>query len=353
MNLEQYLNEGVETLVKGILSATFKNPLASAHFARYALAAKRAEATRHRFERQGEHIPSFLIASITGDCNLRCAGCYDRANHAACGCSAELLRDDWARVFCEAEALGIAAILLAGGEPLMRMDVIEQAALHPSILFPVFTNGTLLDEKLMPLLKKRRNLIPIISIEGSAALTDARRGEGVFAQTESAMQRLQDDGLLFGASITVTSENLSAVTDDVFIGALRAKGCRAVVFVEYVPVEKPELALTGDDRRALADAVARLRQINHLIVISFPGDEAESSGCLAAGRGFFHINAAGGAEPCPFSPYSDVNIKDMTLREALQSPLFVRLRADESLRKDHAGGCALFEQADYVRSLLS
>lgn len=29
--------------------------------------------------------------------------------------------------------------------------------------------------------------------------------------------------------------------------------------------------------------------------------------------------------PCPFSPYSDVNVKDTSLREALHSSLFMKL----------------------------
>jgi len=88
-----------------------------------------------------------------------------------------------------------------------------------------------------------------------------------------------------------------------------------------------------------------------MIVISFPGDEKESGGCLAAGRGFFHINARGDAEPCPFSPYSDTNLRGTSLRDALQSPFFSRLREEGALGLEHTGGCALFDQADYVKRL--
>ncbi len=66
-------------------------------------------------------------------------------------------------------------------------------------------------------------------------------------------------------------------------------------------------------------------QYGELILNSFPGDEKESGGCLAAARGFFHINPYGGVEPCPFSPYSDTNIREMPLRRALESPLFQKL----------------------------
>ena len=89
-----------------------------------------------------------------------------------------------------------------------------------------------------------------------------------------------------------------------------------------------------------------------MVFIAFPGDEKSSGGCLAAGRGFFHINAMGGAEPCPFSPYSDVSLKNMTLKEALKSPLFQKLQENGNLEKEHIGGCVLFEQEEQVKQLL-
>jgi MoaA/NifB/PqqE/SkfB family radical SAM enzyme len=89
-----------------------------------------------------------------------------------------------------------------------------------------------------------------------------------------------------------------------------------------------------------------------MIYISFPGDEKASGGCVAAGRGFFHINSHGGAEPCPFSPYSDVNVRTASLREALRSPLFTALRDGNVLTGDHEGGCVLYEKRELVESLL-
>ncbi len=74
---------------------------------------------------------------------------------------------------------------------------------------------------------------------------------------------------------------------------------------------------------------------------------------VAAGRGFFHINSHGGAEPCPFSPYSDVNVKDVSLREAMHSPLFTALRDGNILMDDHTGGCVLYEKRDIVEALIS
>ena len=78
-----------------------------------------------------------------------------------------------------------------------------------------------------------------------------------------------------------------------------------------------------------------------------------SGGCLAAGRGFFHINSHGGAEPCPFSSYSDINIKDTSLIDAIDSKLFTMLRDENVLIEDHEGGCVLFEKRDEVERIMA
>ena len=81
-DLQQYITTGVERFVSSALKATFKNPKESAFLAKFAVSAKKAAAYRKKCEKQGLHIPAFLIASITGSCNLHCEGCYSRDTHA-------------------------------------------------------------------------------------------------------------------------------------------------------------------------------------------------------------------------------------------------------------------------------
>lgn len=86
--------------------------------------------------------------------------------------------------------------------------------------------------------------------------------------------------------------------------------------------------------------------------LMFPGDEKSSGGCLAAGRGFFHINAGGGAEPCPFSAYSDTSVLHTGLRAALSSPLFMHLQTSGMLDDEHNGGCVLFGQEQLIKTYI-
>lgn len=357
-DIQEYMSKGVERVVADAVKATLSNPRESAFMLRFAKASVAASAKRRKAEKAGEHIPPFLIASITSKCNLHCAGCYSRCNHATTDTApvSQLTDGEWYKVFDEADELGISFILLAGGEPMLRRDVMEAAGRKKNIMFPIFTNGTFMDDSYFELFDRSRNLIPIMSIEGGRQITDARRGEGIYDRLIQNMDRLSERALIFGASVTVTTQNVREVTSDDFLGELSSRGCRAVIFVEFVPVtdEGAQLAPGEEERDILAKEIARLREERpEMVYISFPGDEKSSGGCVAAGRGFFHINSHGGAEPCPFSPYSDVNIRDSSLREALYSPLFTALRSGDILKDDHDGGCVLYEKRDLVMQLMN
>ena len=356
-NLQNYLADGVEVILKDAMHATLKNPKESLFLIRFSKHARKATKIRKRYEKDGQNIPVFLIASITSSCNLHCTGCYSRANNA---CSDDepqnqLSDDDWHNIFKQAKDLGISFIVLAGGEPLLRQDVLIKASEMSEILFPVFTNGTLLDEKNLELFDENRNLVPIISIEGDQDVTDLRRGEGVYNHIVNVMEMMKENNIIFGTSLTFTKRNISSLVSNEYIDKLHDFGCKVVFFIEYVPLNEDttDLAPTDSERELLFNEINRLRrEYDDMLFLSFPGDEKTSGGCLAAGRGFFHINSNGGAEPCPASPYSDINVKESSLLDALNSNLFKSLRDGGLLMDDHEGGCVLFEHRKDVERIL-
>ena len=357
-DIQAYMTKAVEKLVADAIKATLKNPRQSLFMAKFAAASRAASQKRREAEDAGEHVPPFLIASITSKCNLHCAGCYSRCNNATVDSEPvrQLTSEEWLRIFEEADEMGISFILLAGGEPMLRRDIIEAAGKRQNILFPIFTNGTFMDERYFELFDRCRNLLPVMSIEGEKEITDQRRGSGTYDKLIANMAELSRRGLIFGASVTVTTQNIKEVTSDEFLKKLSDRGCRAVIFVEFVPVtENASHLAPGDaEREYLEKEMIRLRkECPEMVYIAFPGDEKATGGCVAAGRGFFHINSHGGAEPCPFSPYSDVNIRDTSLKEAMHSPLFTALRDGEFLMDDHEGGCVLYEKREQVEALLN
>lgn len=354
-DLTEYMNRAIERIMKQTLKFSFNNPLESAFFLKFLSAQKSAAKKRQLSDCP---VPPFLIASIATQCNLRCKGCYARAN-GSCDSGAqhseELSAEQWKRIFEEAAELGVSFILLAGGEPLTRRDVLHAAAGRPDIVFPIFTNGTMLDDELITLLDKKRNLVPVFSLEGDSAQTDERRGNGVYDLVTDKMKKIKTRGIYYGASITVTTQNIDIATSDAYISSLYEQGCKLVIFVEYVPVqpETASLAPTDTERALLAKRQKELKtQFENMIFLSFPGDEEEMGGCLAAGRGFFHISATGAAEPCPFSPYSDVSLKTGTLQDALKSPLFRKLNTSGVMQGGHTGGCVLYEKRKEVQEII-
>ena len=357
-DLQQHIEQGVEKIVADTVKATLKNPKESAFMLRFAAASRKASKKRMQLEEEGLHVPGFLIASITSSCNLHCAGCYSRCNNATVDAAPveQLSREEWQRVFQEAEELGISFIMLAGGEPLIRRDVIEAAGAMPNIIFPIFTNGTFIDERYFKLLDTCRNLVPVLSIEGGREITDARRGRGIYDLVTKNMAKFKEKGLIFGASITVTTENVGEVTSRDFVRKLADQGCKLVIYVEFVPVtEEAKYLAPGEQERAvMARAIDALRaDYDDMVLLSFPGDELAMGGCMAAGREFFHINSHGGAEPCPFSPYSDSNVKQTSLKEAIRSRLFEQLREQHVLEEEHVGGCVLFAQKGQVERIMA
>ncbi len=356
-DIQAYMTKGVERIVRDALRATLKDPKESLFMASFAKSSKKASDIRVKYKEEGLHVPPFLIASITSNCNLHCAGCYSRQNEATKDCAPvdQMSAEEWSKIFDEAKELGISFILLAGGEPLLRKDVVKAASSYKEILFPIFTNGVFISDEYFKMFDDNRNLIPIMSIEGHKEATDARRGEGIYDKLISNMEKFKAQRQIFGNSITVTTENFDDVLSDEFVEMLGGYGCKAMIYVEYVPVsdESKHLALSEEQEELLRNRIDELREkYEEMVFISFPGDEKSSGGCVAAGRGFFHINSHGGAEPCPFSPFSDTNVREASLKGAISSRLFKILQEDDILLDDHVGGCVLFEKKDKVQAIL-
>ena len=360
IDLAVYMSDGIARL----MAKAYKNVLSNPREAKFAFRMQqtfsKSEKRRKKVkEQEGLDVPTFLISSISTTCNLHCKGCYARsngiANDVVADRKATLTPQQWRDIFTEAAEMGVNFSLLAGGEPLMRRDILEAVSEVKDMVFPIFTNGTLIGPTYLEFLRTHLNMVPIISIEGNDTATDERRGHGVFQRAMQAMERLKQEQLFFGTSITVTTENYHKVTSVEFMDQMAACGCKIVFFVEYVPTEvgTEHLALDEAQVMELEQRMEQLRKTyENIIFFSFPGDEKETGGCMASGRGFFHIGPDGSAEPCPFSPFSDSNVVTMGLRGALQSPLFSKIRDARALGWEHTGGCTLYEHREEISKLL-
>jgi MoaA/NifB/PqqE/SkfB family radical SAM enzyme len=356
--LTKYLVDHSRQLINQLIRHHLRDPKTAIFLLKRAHILHKAGKIRLASQKKGVQIPAFLIASIANRCNLNCLGCYARATGI---CDEDksrriLAKDEWENIFHQAGALGISFCLLAGGEPLLRPDVLEAACQAKELVYPIFTNGTLFTKKAISLLQKNPHLIPIISMEGAPESTDERRGIGMGIIINEAMKSLKKAGIMMGVSITVTTKNMDHVLTDDFMDYLDKSGVQLVFLIEYVPMEQADhpLAFTPESRVQLLSKSQQLKH-NHprIALLSFPGDEVHLGGCLAAGRGFFHINPYGDAEACPFAPYSDRNLRNHSLYEVLSSPFFQALREEGLVGGEHDGGCSLFEHDQEVKAILA
>ncbi|MGD8719025.1 MAG: radical SAM protein [Candidatus Zixiibacteriota bacterium] len=333
---------------------TLRRPRQAAFFTRTLWRQCRAARLRKDWARRGVHVPAVMIVSVTTRCNLNCKGCYARELRPAARGGEEMGREEWERLLGEARELGIGIVMLAGGEPLLRREVLELAADFSEILFPVFTNGLMLDDDAPAWWRKRKNVIPVLSLEGDAWETDSRRGRDVYERVRAVATKLGREGIFYGVSVTVTGSTFDVVTREDFPKEFVEAGCGVFFFVEYVPMDDAvdEPVLTPEQQAALLETVESFRGRYRAMFVAFPGDEEQFGGCLAAGRGFVHVDAVGNVEPCPFAPYSDVNLRRASLREALASAFLAKIQENHHMLIESRGGCALWANREWVRSLL-
>jgi len=318
------------------------------HLTGQALFQLRQNRRRAAAARRGRTVPGILIASVTRRCNLDCAGCYSRSLRP--GSSAELSDDRFMELFAQAADMGTATILVAGGEPLLRPGLLARLASLKGVMFPVFTNGLLLEGEILETFRKG-HLIPVLSLEGDSGFTDRRRGEGIHGMVLRRMEELNRQGMIFGLSVTLTSENTDRILSEPFLKRAAELGAGVLFLVEYVPVapDTEHLVLTPEQKEALL--VSGRFDRHPFLTVCLPGDEEAFGGCLAAGRGFIHLADDGALEACPFAPFSDSSAAELPLEEALNSPLMQAIRARHSELTETRGGCALWNRKGWVASL--
>ena len=73
-----------------------------------------------------------------------------------------------------------------------------------------------------------------------------------------------------------------------------------------------------------------------IFAMDFQNDGEYVGGCIAGGRRYLHINANGDCDPCVFIHYSDSNIREKTLLECLQSPIFMAYHDGQPFNENHA-----------------
>jgi len=259
-------------------------------------------------------------------------------------------------VLKECEEMGIHFITILGGEPLMYPHLFQMIEDHQEIFFQVYTNGTLMTKEYAKRFSELGNNMVVISIEGYEEETDRWRGKGVYKKIMNAFEYLKDARVLAGSSATVTSENVYTVASEEFVDHMLNCGSFIQNYFLYIPVNGMadfSLLVTPEQRDHLRKQVMHFRDTKPMFFLDFWNDGPHVEGCIAGGRRYFHLNAKGDIEPCVYTHVAIDNIRNTTLKKALNSPLFRSVRRRQPHNQNHLRPCMIIDNPHVMREVIS
>jgi MoaA/NifB/PqqE/SkfB family radical SAM enzyme len=294
----------------------------------------------------GENFPAFQFISVTNNCNLTCQGCWVTRG-AKC---ADLELTAINKIITDSKKQGSYFFGILGGEPLMYKDLFKIFEAHPDCYFQLFTNGTLLTDKVAADLRKLANVTPLISLEGNETVADIRRGSNqVFQRTLQAIEIATANRLITGVAISVCKSNIEMALSDEFIEMLHNRGVLYLWYYIYRPTgQNPhfELALSTEEILRLRKFLVDGRTKYPLVLIdSYWGADGEPF-CPAAEGLSHHINPEGNIEPCPVVQFSCDNIRIGDLKDVYENSAFIRDFKSEVNKLTK--GCILMENPAWL-----
>lgn len=298
------------------------------------------------------NVPWTILLDPTTACNLKCTGCWA----AEYGKSLNLSYDEIDDIINQGKDMGIYFYIYTGGEPLVRKkDILKIAEKHNDCEFLIFTNSTLIDDDFVEEMLRLKNIVPAISVEGSEFTTDARRGDGTYSKVLEAMDKLKENGLPFGISCCYTSMNYESIISEEFVDEMIDRGALFAWYFHFMPVGKgtgKELLPKPNQREHVYHKLRKFRRTKPLFFLDFQNDAEYIGGCIAGGRNYLHINANGDVEPCVFIHYSDSNIREKSLLESLQAPLFMAYHDGQPFNENMLRPCPMLENPQLLRNMV-
>ncbi len=344
-NMYQLIMSIFKDIDKEVMKATLENFFFNANIVGW----PKQEESRKKY---GCNIPWAILLDPTSACNLHCTGCWA----AEYGNKLNLTIEDIDSVIMQGKELGIYMYIYTGGEPLVRKkDLITLCRKHHDCQFLSFTNATLIDEEFANEMLRVKNFIPAISVEGFESATDGRRGNGTYRKVVKAMELLKEKRLPFGISCCYTSQNLDSISSFEFVDQMIKWGAKFVWYFHYMPVGNdavPELLPNPEQREFMYHRIREIRRIKPIFAMDFQNDGEYVGGCIAGGRRYLHINANGDVDPCVFVHYSDSNIREKSLLECLQSPVFMAYHDGQPFNENHLRPCPMLENPEKLREMI-
>ena len=196
--------------------------------------------TREKYYRAIEGaMPMFAWFSLTEECNLHCRYCFTDARICAKrpeGAKGELSTGQVFDILDNVSEAGTTAIQFAGGEPLLRDDLVEiiSYAVGKNIYTALNTNGTLVEEGIVSELSRAGLAQVKVSMDGLRENHEWNRGSETFDRTINALKLFRD----YGIPSVYLIMTLSSVNYDDLVPLLDLTAELGVQFimVEFLPV---------------------------------------------------------------------------------------------------------------------
>lgn len=281
---------------------------------------------------------------LTGACNLRCTHC-----RASAGASSEdELTTDEALSLIDSLAPHSPMLILTGGEPLMRGDLLEVLAhaKRMGVRCVLSTNGTMLTPSLAMRIRERGVKRVSISLDGATPSThDHIRGMGAFEGAIEGARCALEAGLELQINTTLTRENIHE--KEAILELARRLGAAALHVFMLVPTGRGreewevspsqyEHTLRWLHEAALCHPEIEIRPTcapHYVRIVSERKGivPTKRMGCLG-GITFCFISRRGEVYPCGYLPLKAGSIRESSIDEIWEdSPLFARLREPDAL----------------------
>jgi len=173
-------------------------------------------AQEHRVPPSASERRPVVVWNITRRCNLHRVHCYTNSNNEHY--QGELTTEEGQRLLEDLATFRIPALLMSGGEPLIRPDFFElaQYARSLGLRLTLSTNGTLISEPAAQRIREIGFAYVGISFDGLGRHHDIFRGHlGAFYEAREGLRRLKAAGQKVGLRFTMTRHNI-AYLDEIF-----------------------------------------------------------------------------------------------------------------------------------------
>jgi len=214
----------------------------------------------------------YALWEVTQKCNLSCIHC--RAEASPFKEESKLIEGkDYYKLIDELVLLGKPTLVLTGGEPLLRKDIVDivKYASSKGIATRIQSNGLLLTDAIAKKFKKAGIISFGIGLDGSSAKIHdkVRNLEGAFKKALEAIRILKSHGIKVHVEFTITKLNLSDLSKTLdLLESLKVDTflARAAIFTGRASVNNKLFRISSEEYRKFLSQLSRERKKRKLIL---------------------------------------------------------------------------------------